>query len=397
MGVDVTTFNFENKKVLLRADFNLSLDQNFIPLDIFRIKQTIPTVKKILDAGGIVIIASHIGRPKGKYNEKYSLKHIIEPLKSLNNANVLFATDCVGSNAIDTVNKASNGDIVLLENVRFHPEEEAGDELFAKELASLGDIYINDGFSVSHRNHASTAVTPKFFSDECKGLGLLCQSELFALNKVLNANNKPITSIVGGSKISTKVPVINNLIKKVDNIIIGGAMAFSFIKALNHDIGKSFFEPDTVDICLDIFNKAKINNTNIYLPVDVILANNIDSKEIKISDITCIPNNLQALDIGPKTIEQFINVINNSLTLLWNGPMGVFEKKEFSNGTYLIGNAISNRTNKSCYSVAGGGDTVTAINTLNIENNFSHVSTAGGAMLDFLAGKELPGIQAIIG
>ncbi|MGE9516236.1 MAG: phosphoglycerate kinase [Solitalea-like symbiont of Tyrophagus putrescentiae] len=397
MGIDITTFNFENKKVLLRADFNLSLDQNFIPLDVFRIKQTISTVKKILDGKGIVIIASHIGRPKGKYNEKYSLKHIIEPLKFLNNANVLFAPDCIGSAAIDTINKASNGDMVLLENVRFHPGEEAGDEIFAKELADLGDIYINDGFSVSHRNHASTAITPKFFSDQCKALGFLCQSELSSLSKILNANNKPITSIIGGSKVSTKVPVINNLIKKVDNLIIGGAMAFSFIKALNHNIGRSFFEPDTLDICLDIFKKAKDNNTNIYLPIDVVAADNINSKENIICNITDIPNNLQGLDIGPKTIDQFINIINSSLTLLWNGPMGVFEKKEFSNGTYLIGNAISKHTDKDCYSVAGGGDTVAAINTLNIDNNFSHISTAGGAMLDFLAGRELPGIRAIIG
>ncbi len=391
----VNNYNFKDKKVLIRVDFNVPLDKNFQVTDVTRITAAKPTIDKILNDGGSVILMSHLGRPKGKDNT-YSLKHIVPTAEKVLDKKIIFVADSVGKLVETASDNLKNGEILLLENLRFYPEEKAGNKDFAKKLAKLGDFYVNDAFGTAHRAHASTAVIADFFSKK-KCFGLLLASEIESINKVLNDSVKPVTAVIGGAKVSSKIDVINNIIDKVDNIIIGGGMAFTFIKAKGGNIGNSLVEDDKLDLALDILEKAKANKTRIHLPIDVIAAdtfsNDANIMEIEADDI---PDGWMGLDVGPKTNVGNTFVILGSNTILWNGPMGVFEMKKFENGTRELGNAIVDATQEGAFSLVGGGDSVAAVKKFKIANRVSYVSTGGGAMLEMLEGKKLPGIEAIL-
>lgn len=391
----INNFDFKDQKAIIRVDFNVPLDENFNVTDVNRIEAAKPTIDKILADGGRVILMSHLGRPKGK-EEKYSLKHIVATCSKVLGVNVKFAEDCRGTIAKDAVDNLKNGEVLLLENLRFYPEEEAGDKEFAKELASLGDIYVNDAFGTAHRAHASTTIIAKFFTEK-KCFGLLLAKEIESLNKVLNNSVKPVTAILGGSKVSSKITVIENILDKVDHMIIGGGMTFTFVKALGGSIGNSICEDDKMDLALEILQKAKEKNVQIHLPVDAIIADAFSNDaNIKTVDVNEIPDGWQGLDAGPKSLEIFKKVILESKTILWNGPLGVFEMENFANGTIKLGEFIAEATKNGAFSLVGGGDSVAAVKQFGFEDKMSYVSTGGGAMLEMLEGSDLPGIAAIL-
>jgi phosphoglycerate kinase len=388
-------FNFNNKKAIIRVDFNVPLDENFNVTDPNRIEAAKPTIDKILADGGSVILMSHLGRPKGK-EDKYSLKHILSNVSDVLGKEVQFASDCSGEIAQNAAANLQPGQVLLLENLRFYVEEEAGDVAFAKELASLGDIYVNDAFGTAHRAHASTTIIAQFFPNE-KCFGLLLAKEIDSLNRVLNNSVKPVTAVLGGSKVSSKITVIENILDKVDHMIIGGGMTFTFIKALGGKVGDSICEDDKLDLALEILQKAKEKNVQIHIPVDVVAANAFSNDaETKIVDVREIPDGWQGLDAGPKSLENFKKVIMDSKTILWNGPLGVFEIESFANGTITLGEYIAESTENGAFSLVGGGDSVSAVKQFGLEDRMSYVSTGGGAMLEMLEGRVLPGIQAIL-
>jgi phosphoglycerate kinase len=391
----INDFNFQNKKALIRVDFNVPLDENFNVTDVNRIEGAKPTIDKILANGGSVILMSHLGRPKGK-EDKYSLKHIVKTTSEVLGVPVVFASDCRGEVAQKAAADLQPGQVLLLENLRFYTEEEAGDVAFAKELASLGDIYVNDAFGTAHRAHASTTIIAQFFPEH-KCFGLLLAKEIESLNKVLKNSVKPVTAILGGSKVSSKITVIENILDKVDHMIIGGGMTFTFIKALGGKIGDSICEDDKLDLAIEILHQAKLKNVNIHIPVDVVAANAFSNDaEIQIVDVREIPDGWQGLDAGPKSLEIFKKIIMDSKTILWNGPIGVFEMEKFAHGTITLGEYIAESTANGAFSLVGGGDSVSAVKQFGLEDKMSYVSTGGGAMLEMLEGRILPGIQAIL-
>ncbi len=391
----INDFNFDHKKALIRVDFNVPLDENFNVTDANRIEAAKPTIDKILADGGSVILMSHLGRPKGK-EEKYSLKHIVNKASEILGVSVIFATDCRGEVAQNAAANLQPGQVLLLENLRFYSQEEAGDVEFAKELASLGDIYVNDAFGTAHRAHASTTIIAQFFpKDKC--FGLLLAKEIESLNRVLNNSVKPVTAVLGGSKVSSKITVIENILDKVDHMIIGGGMTFTFIKALGGKVGNSICEDDKLDLAIEILHKAKEKNVHIHIPVDVVAANAFSNDaDTQIVDVREIPDGWQGLDAGPKSLENFKEVIMNSKTILWNGPLGVFEMEKFAHGTIQLGEYIAEATAQGAFSLVGGGDSVSAVKQFGLEDKMSYVSTGGGAMLEMLEGRILPGIQAIL-
>ena len=388
-------FNFNNKKALIRVDFNVPLDENFNVTDATRIEAAKPTIDKILKDGGSVILMSHLGRPKGA-EEKYSLKHILKTASEILGAEIKFTTDCIGAEAKTAAQNLKPGEILLLENLRFHNEEEAGDVSFAKELASLGDIYVNDAFGTAHRAHASTTIIAQFFpNDKC--FGILLSTEIESVNKVLKNSEKPVTAVLGGSKVSSKITVIENILDKVDHLIIGGGMTFTFVKAQGGAIGDSICEDDKQELALEILRLAREKGVQIHIPVDVIAADSFSNDAKKqVVDVDRIPNGWQGLDAGPKSLEIFKKVILESKTILWNGPLGVFEMPNFANGTIELGHFIAEATQKGAFSLVGGGDSVAAVKQFGLEEKMSYVSTGGGAMLEMLEGKTLPGIAAIL-
>jgi phosphoglycerate kinase len=388
-------FNFAAKKALIRVDFNVPLDENFSVTDATRIEAAKPTIDKILADGGSVILMSHLGRPKG-VEAKYSLQHILKKCSEVLGIEVKFAENCIGEIAKTASNNLKAGEVLLLENLRFHDEEEAGDVAFAKELAGLGDIYVNDAFGTAHRAHASTTIIAQFFPD-AKCFGLLLAKEIESLNKVLKNSQKPVTAVLGGSKVSSKITVIENILDKVDHMIIGGGMTFTFVKALGGKIGESICEDDKQELALEILRLAKEKGVQIHIPVDVIAANDfLNTADIQIVDVKEIPDGWQGLDAGPKSLENFKKVILESKTILWNGPLGVFEMPSFANGTIELGNFIAEATANGAFSLVGGGDSVAAVKQFGFEDKMSYVSTGGGAMLEMLEGKSLPGIDAIL-
>lgn len=391
----IQDFDFKNKKAIIRVDFNVPLDENFNVTDANRIEAAKPTIDKILADGGSVILMSHLGRPKGK-DDKYSLRHIVQSTSQVLEKTVTFVDDCRGQVAQNAVKNIQNGDVLLLENLRFYAEEEAGDVEFAKELASLGDIYVNDAFGTAHRAHASTTIIAQFFpNDKC--FGTLLAKEIESLNRVLNNSVKPVTAVLGGSKVSSKITVIENILDKVDHMIIGGGMTFTFIKALGGNVGDSICENDKLDLALEILSKAKAKNVQIHIPVDVVAADAFSNDaNTQIVDVREIPDGWQGLDAGPKSLANFKEVILNSKTILWNGPLGVFEMENFAKGTIALGNFIAEATENGAFSLVGGGDSVAAVKQFGFEEKMSYVSTGGGAMLEMLEGRVLPGIAAIL-
>lgn len=391
----VNDFNFKDKKALVRVDFNVPQDENLNVTDNTRIVAAKPTIEKILNDGGSVILMTHLGRPKGEVSDKFSLKHIVPEIEKVLGKTVKFANDCIGEEAEKMAADLKPGEILLLENLRFHNEEEKGDVAFAEKLAKLGDAYVNDAFGTAHRAHASTAVIAQFFS-ETKFFGLLMAKELEAIEKVLKTGEKPVTAILGGSKVSSKITIIENILPAVDNLIIGGGMAFTFVKAQGGEIGNSIVEEDKLQLALDILEKAKAQNVKVYLPVDVIAAddfsNDANRKEV---DIFKIPDGWQGLDAGPKSRAIFNDEILNSKTILWNGPVGVFEMENFANGTKALGDSIAEATKLGAFSLVGGGDSVAFVKQNHYADKVSYVSTGGGAMLESLEGLELPGVAAI--
>ena len=388
-------FNFKNKKAVIRVDFNVPLDENFHVTDTTRIEAAKPTIDKIIADGGSVILMSHLGRPKG-IEEKYSLKHIVKTASEILGTEVLFASDCVGEIAEKAAENLQPGQVLLLENLRFYAEEEAGDVGFAKKLASLGDIYVNDAFGTAHRAHASTTIIAQFFPEH-KCFGALLAKEIESLNRVLKNSEKPVTAVLGGSKVSSKITVIENILDKIDHMIIGGGMTFTFVKALGGKIGDSICEDDKMELALEILKIAKEKGVQIHIPVDVVAANAFSNDaQTQIVDVREIPDGWQGLDAGPKSLEAFHKVIMESKTILWNGPLGVFELPTFANGTISLGNFIAESTANGAFSLVGGGDSVAAVKQFGLEDKMSYVSTGGGAMLEMLEGRILPGVAAIL-
>ena len=388
-------FNFKNKKALIRVDFNVPLDEHFNVTDATRIEAAKPTIDQIIADGGSVILMSHLGRPKGK-QDQYSLKHIVKTASNILGTEVLFAADCIGETAQNAATKLQPGQILLLENLRFYAEEEAGDVNFAKSLASLGDIYVNDAFGTAHRAHASTTIIAQFFPEN-KCFGILLAKEIESLNRVLKNSEKPVTAVLGGSKVSSKITVIENILDKIDHMIIGGGMTFTFVKALGGKIGNSICEDDKMELALEILKLAKEKGVQIHLPIDVVAANAFSNEaETKIVAVGEIPEGWQGLDAGPQSLEATKKVIMESKTILWNGPLGVFELPAFANGTISLGNFIAESTANGAFSLVGGGDSVAAVKQFGLEAKMSYVSTGGGAMLEMLEGRTLPGIAAIL-
>lgn len=399
----IDQFNFSGKKAIVRVDFNVPLDKKtFEVTDDTRIRGALPTIKKIIEDGGAVVLMSHLGRPKEGPEESSSLKHVIPALsKHLGGKEIKFASDCWSDEAIEMKKNLQEGEVLLLENLRFYKQEnkdKEGMKDLAKHLATGVDIYVNDAFGTAHRAHASTAIIADFFETNDKMFGFLINSELKALDKVLHENKRPFTAIMGGAKVSDKIMVIENLIDKVDNLIIGGGMTYTFIKAQGGQIGNSLCEEDKLDTALEVIKKAKANNVNVYLPVDAVNADDFNAEaNTNTSKTDETPDGWMGLDIGPETVEQFSDVIKNSATILWNGPMGVFEMEKFAKGTSAIAQSIAKATKGGAFSLIGGGDSVAAINKNQLTDEVSYVSTGGGAMLEYIEGKELPGIKAIRG
>jgi len=393
----IDDFNFEGKKALIRVDFNVPLDGDFNVTDTSRIDAAKPTILKVLEDGGSAVLMSHLGRPKGKVNPDMSLSHIAETVSDIIGVQVKFVEDCVGTKADEAVAGLKSGEVLLLENLRFYAEEEAGDESFAEQLSKHGDVYVNDAFGTAHRAHASTTIVAKFFPEN-KCFGYLLAKEIKAIDKVMETGEKPVTAILGGAKVSSKITIIENILDKVDNLIIGGGMTYTFIKAQGGKVGDSICEDDKMDLALDILKQAKAKSVQVYLPVDVLAANDFDNAaDTQFVEVNEIPDGWQGLDAGPKTLEIFKQVILASKTILWNGPVGVFEMENFAKGTIAVGNYIDEATQSGAFSLVGGGDSVAAVKQFGFEDKVSYVSTGGGAMLESLEGKTLPGIAAIIG
>ncbi len=388
-------FNFENKKALIRVDFNVPLNDAFEVTDATRIVSAKPTIIKILEDGGSCVLMSHLGRPKG-VQDKFSLRHIVNKVEDILGVEVKFVSDCIGQDAEDASKNLKPGEILLLENLRFYPEETAGDVNFAEALSKLGDIYVNDAFGTAHRAHASTTIIAQFFPAH-KCFGHLLAQEIDSIKKVMETGEKPVLAVLGGAKVSSKITIIENILDKVDHLIIGGGMTFTFIKAQGGSIGDSICEDDKMELALDIMKQAKAKNVQIHLPVDVVAANAFSNDaDTEIMDVTQIPDGWQGLDAGPKSIANFHDVVMQSKTILWNGPLGVFEMERFSEGTIALGNSIAEATKNGAFSLVGGGDSVAAVKQFGFEHKVSYVSTGGGAMLESLEGKTLPGIAAIL-
>ena len=388
-------FNFKNKKALIRVDFNVPINEAFEVTDATRINSAKPTIIKILEDGGSCILMSHLGRPKGK-QEEFSLKHIVNTVEDVLGVEVLFVNDCIGVEAEKAAKNLQSGQILLLENLRFHKEEEQGDKAFAKSLSQLGDIYVNDAFGTAHRAHASTTIIAQFFEGR-KCFGKLLAKEIESIDKVMQTGEKPVTAILGGAKVSSKITIIDNILDKIDHLIIGGGMTFTFIKAQGGSIGNSLVEDDKLELAGEILKKADAKNVKIHLPVDAVIADAFSNDaNIKICKINEITDGWMGLDIGPNTEVLFADIVSISKTILWNGPLGVFEMPNFANGTISLGHAIAKVTEKGAFSLVGGGDSVAAVKQFGFEDKVSYVSTGGGAMLESLEGKILPGIAAIL-
>lgn len=386
--------NFKNEKAIIRVDFNVPLDSQKNVTDNSRIEAAKSTILKIINDGGSCILVSHLGRPKGK-DQEFSLRHIVKEIEKTLGLKITFVPQVIGEQALKASREIQPKEIILLENLRFHPEESSGEESFAKTLASFADCYINDAFGTAHRTHASTAVIAKHFPNK-KFAGHLLLKEVSSIQKVMDSGEKPVLGILGGAKVSSKITIIDNIIDKVDSLIIGGGMAFTFIKALGGNIGKSICENDKMDLALAILEKAKNKNVSIHLPLDVVCGDDFSEEANTIEvDINNIPEGWEGMDVGPKSRVLFDKIINQSKTILWNGPVGVFELKKFSKGTIAIGESIARSTKKGAFSLVGGGDSVAAVKKFNFEGRVSYVSTGGGAMLESLEGKTLPGIQAL--
>lgn len=396
--LDFKNFSFKNTKVVMRVDFNVPLNDQFQVTDETRIAGAAPTIQKILNNGGSVVLMSHLGRPKKGPEDKFSLRHIISALqKYFPTTEITFVDDCISEEAFALSGSIQSGQLILLENLRFYPEEEKGDVNFAKKLSHHGNIYINDAFGTAHREHASTATIARFFDTDHKGFGYLMAAEIENATRLLHHAEKPVTAIIGGAKVSDKILLLERLIQSMDNILIGGGMAYTFIKALGGNIGNSLLEADHLGTAKIILEKAKQFNTNIYLPEDNIAADKFAADaESKKVDAFDIPDGWMGLDIGPVTADKFGDIIRNSKTILWNGPMGVFEFDKFAQGTFKVAQALADATVNGGFSLIGGGDSASAIHKSGLEDKVSYVSTGGGAMLEFLEGKELPGIKAIM-
>ncbi len=394
-----TAYDFRNQKALIRVDFNVPLNDKYEITDDTRMRAAIPTIKKILNDGGSVILMSHLGRPKDGPTEKYSLKHLVPHLSELlGGTRVLFADDCIGEQAWLTTGMLRPGEVLLLENLRFYKEEEKGDEAFAGKLARLGDVWVNDAFGTAHRAHASTAVIAKFFQPEKRLFGYVMEGEVSSAEKVLHAAEKPFVAIIGGAKVSDKILIIENLLERATDIIIGGGMAYTFMKARGGKIGNSLCEEDRLETALEILKLAKDKNVSIHLPEDSVIADKFDANaNTKICPSDAIPDGWMGLDIGPKAEGIFAEVIRKSRTILWNGPMGVFEMEKFQKGTKAVAVAIAEATQNGSFSLVGGGDSVSAVNQFGFTDKVSYVSTGGGAMLEYFEGKVLPGIAAVQG
>ena len=388
---------FKNEKALIRVDFNIPLDKDYNITDDTRMRASLPTIKKVLKDGGSVILMSHLGRPKDGPTDKYSLKHLINHLQELlPGTKILFANDCIGEDAVQKANALQPSEVLLLENLRFYKEEEKGDASFAEKLSKVGDVYVNDAFGTAHRAHASTAVIAKFFNDDKKMFGLLMEAEVASAEKILHSSQSPFTAILGGAKVSDKIEIIENLLNKANNIIIGGGMAYTFLKAQGKEIGSSLCEEDKLDLANEILSKAKEKNVVIYLPADSVVADKFSNDaDTKIVNNNAIEKGWMGLDIGTEAIKDFSKVISESKTILWNGPMGVFEMEKFKAGTKAVGEAVADATSKGAYSLVGGGDSVAAVNEFHLADKVSYVSTGGGALLEYFEGKTLPGIAAI--
>ncbi len=389
----IDDYNFNNKRALIRVDFNVPLNEEKEVTDANRIEAAKPTIIKILEDGGSVVLMSHLGRPKGK-ESKYSLQHITEKVSEVLGVKVKFVEDCVGEEVENAANNLEPGEILLLENLRFHEEETAGDEDFAEKLSRLGDIYVNDAFGTAHRAHASTTIVAKFFDEKC--FGYLLAKEIKSLDKVLNSKEKPVTAVLGGAKVSSKITVIENILDKIDHLIIGGGMTYTFIKAQGGHIGTSLVEDDKQELALEILKKAKEKGVEVHLPVDSVIADSFSEQaSTQTESVDNIPDGWMGLDVGPQTIENFSEVIKKSKIILWNGPLGVFEMDTFAKGTIQLGEAIAEATRNGAFSLVGGGDSVAAVKQFGFADKVSYVSTGGGAMLEMLEGKSLPGIEAI--
>lgn len=392
----INDFNFENKKALIRVDFNVPQDDNLNVTDDTRIRAAEPTITKVLKDGGAVVLMSHLGRPKGEFNDKYSLKHIASKVAEILGVEVIVAQDVIGDDAKSKVNNLKPGQILLLENVRFHAEEEKGDENFAKALAEFGDIYVNDAFGTAHRAHASTAIVANYFPEN-KCFGLLMEQELTAIEKVLKDGENPVTAILGGAKVSSKITIINNILPAIDNLIIGGGMTYTFVKANGGKIGNSLVEDDKLDLAKEILAACEQHNVKVYLPIDNVIADNFSNDANRqVTKVGEIPDGWMGMDVAEETIAQNAEVIKNSKTILWNGPLGVFEMENFAAGTVALGEAIADATANGAFSLVGGGDSVAFVKQFGYDEKVSYVSTGGGAMLESLEGKELPGVAAIL-
>ena len=388
-------FNFKNKKALIRVDFNVPLDENFNVTDATRIEAAKPTIIKILEDGGSCILMSHLGRPKGVQDE-FSLKHIVNKVEDIIGVETQFVSDCVGEKAQQAADNLEPGKILILENLRFHEEETKGDKNFAEQLSKLGDIYVNDAFGTAHRAHASTTVVAQFFPEN-KCFGYLLEQEIKSIEKVMKTGEKPVLAVLGGAKVSSKITIIENILDKVDHLIIGGGMAFTFVKAQGGSIGNSICEDDKMPLALDILKQAEAKNVKVHIPVDVVAADDFSNNaNTQICDINAIPDGWEGVDAGPKSLYQYKTVVMQSKTILWNGPLGVFEMEKFANGTIELGNFIAEATKNGAFSLVGGGDSVAAVKQFGFEDKVSYVSTGGGAMLESLEGKTLPGIAAIL-
>ena len=393
---DIHTYDFNGKRAIIRVDFNVPLDKETLEVtDDTRIRAAVPTIKHILKNGGSVVLMSHLGRPKDADDDKFSLRHIVGKVSELLGMPVGFADDCIGEKAFEMSANLPAGEVLLLENLRYYKHETSGSESFAEQLARHGDVYVNDAFGTAHREHASTAVIAKFFPKD-KMFGFLLEAEIKSVDKVLNSTEKPLTAIVGGAKVSSKIVIIERLLDKVDNLIVGGGMAYTFVKAVGGEVGNSLVEDDYLEMARDIIAKAKANGVNLYIPTDTIITDKFsnDSKKQTVA-IDKIPAGWMGLDVGPETSKACAEIIENSKLILWNGPMGVFEMSSFQQGTKDVADAIVRATEKGAFSLIGGGDSVAAINLFKLADKVSYVSTGGGAMLEYLEGIELPGIKAI--
>ncbi len=393
----IDNYDFTDKKAIMRVDFNVPLNDKFEVTDDTRIRAAAPSIKKILDEGGSVILMSHLGRPKEGPEEKFSLKHVISNLSEILGEEVKFASDCIGSETLEMKKALKPGEVLLLENLRFYKEETKGDEDFSRKLAEGADVYVNSAFGTAHRAHASTTIVAQFFPGD-RMFGYLINNELDSMDKILHGSQKPFTAVMGGAKVSDKILIIENLMEKADNLIIGGGMTYTFIKAMGGNIGSSLCEEDKLDLARDLIAKAKEKGVQLLLPVDNVAADKFDNEAAtRTTSIDDVPDGWMGLDIGPESIKKFNDVIAASKTILWNGPMGVFEMENFQNGTKSVALAIADATAKGAFSLVGGGDSVAAINKYHLKDKVSYVSTGGGAMLEYIEGKELPGIKAIRG